>query len=349
MNHQHNANAIFTPLNRLPLELQKPRLRHEVLQQIHSDPQTSLAFQQLEPEAQEALIQFCIGNRGLKITYDPFFHRIFDPERYPERLNQLLSSILKQSVKVIKILPREGIRLTENASLVIMDILVETSDGSLINVEIQKSGYLFPVQRSFCYGADMLARQYATLRATKKESFSYKDMRPVYVIVFMENSPSIFSKYPDTFIHRSVFTFDTGIHLENLLNFIYIPLDIFRNMPHNNIEELEAWLYFLSSDEPRHIQQIAEKYPFFQELYQEIINFRYEPKELINMYSEALAIMDRNTINLMIDEMKEEMEQLNVVKTQLTNKNAQLSDENAQLSDENAQLKALLAKHNIQY
>lgn len=303
MPKNNNENLIFTPLDNLPHELSSPRLREEVLMQIHEDPETLLHFARLNVEQQEALLQFCMGNRGLKITYDPFFHKIFNPEEHPDRLNKLLSSILKQPVKVIKVLPREGIRLTESSSLVVMDILVEAEDGSLINVEIQKYGYYFPIQRSFCYGADLLVRQYSRLRDEKKDSFS----------------------------------FDSGLPLGNLLNFIYIPLDIFHNIPHNEIRELDAWLYFLSSDEPSHIQQIVEKYPFFQELYQEIINYRYHPKELIHMYSEALSIMDRNTVNLMIDEMKQELEQL-------TNLKDLISNENARMAAEITALKAQLAE-----
>lgn len=187
------------------------------------------------------------------------------------------------------------------------------SDGSLVNVEIQRHGYYFPLERSFCYGADLLVRQYAHLRDELGKDFSYKRMRPVCVIVLMENSPSEFHAYPNTFLHRSHFGFNSGLDLNNLLNFIYIPLDIFCQMPHNDIGELEAWLYFLGSDNPLHIQRIIEKYPFFKEYYQEIINFRYQPKELITMFSEALAIMDKNTINLMIDDMKMQVQELNEI------------------------------------
>ncbi len=352
MSKRNIENLIFTPLNHLPRDLRSPRLHEEVLAQIHGDPEVSLNFSQLNTEQQEALIQFCMGNRGLKITYDPFFQKIFNPETHPDRLNRLLSSILKQPAKVIKILPREGIRLSENASLIIMDILVELDDGSLINVEIQKYGYLFPMQRSFCYGADLLVRQYAKLRASRGKAFTYKDMRPVYVIVLMDESPADFAKHPNTFIHHSNFSFDTGLSLGNLLNFIYISLDIFRNIPHNNIEELDAWLLFLSSDDPHHIHQVVEKYPFFQELYKEIINFRYHPKELITMYSEALAIMDRNTVNLMIDEMKQELEQLEKEKAQIiadmdiliANKDAAIADKDATIADKDATIAALKAQ-----
>ncbi len=41
-----------------------------------------------------------------------------------------------------------------------MDIVVELEDGSIANVEAQKIGYAFPGQRSACYSADLLLRQY---------------------------------------------------------------------------------------------------------------------------------------------------------------------------------------------
>ena len=86
-----------------------------------------------------------------------------------------------------------------------------------------------------------------------------------------------------------------------------LPIYIFRAMPHNKLKELDAWLYFLGSDDPKDMQRIVQKYPFFQELYQDIIRFRYQPKEVISMYSEALAIMDKNTVEYMIDEMRAEI------------------------------------------
>ena len=343
MHYTQNFNSIFTPQSSLPKDLQKPRLRAEVMEQIYNDPDALFHFNQLEPDAQNALIEFCMGNRGLKITYDPFFHQIFHLEKHPERLNRLLSSILEQKVTVEQVLPREGIRLSEKSSLVIMDILVKLADGSLVNVEIQKYGYYFPMQRSFCYGADLLVRQYAQLRDALGKKFTYSSLQPVYVIVLMDNSPEEFSRYPTTFIHHSEFRFKSGLSLGNLLNFIYIPLDIFRNMPHNELGELEAWLYFLSSDNPLHIQRIVEKYPFFAELYQDIIQFRYHPKELITMYSEALAILDENTANLMIDDMKQKLVDKDAT---IAAKDAELSAKNAELAEKDALIAQLLQEKN---
>ena len=134
----HAASMIFSPSQLLSSISAKPRELLEVMQQIYADPETLNLFQSLSKAEQEALIQFCMGNRNLNITYDPFFRNIFNPERHPERLDRFLSAILGQTVKVRTVLPREGIRLSAESSLMIMDVLVELLDGSLINVEMQK-------------------------------------------------------------------------------------------------------------------------------------------------------------------------------------------------------------------
>ena len=342
MHYERLAEAIFFPRRNLPEDLKDVPTQEKIMEQIRSDTYTYSQFVKMPLEAQRRLVEFCMGNRNLKITYEPFFQHIFNPELHPERLTLLLSAILKQKVKIIHVMPREGKRLSHDSSLVIMDILVELEDGSYVNVEIQKFGYYFPMQRSFCYGADMLVRQYAKLKEDLGDRFTYRHMRPVFVIVIMENSPKEFSEFPDDYIHRSIVQFDTGLKLGNLMNLIYIPLDIFRNMPHNEIGELEAWLYFLGSDEPKDINRIIEKYPFFEELYQEIVYFRYHPKELVGMYSEALAILDRNTVEFMLDDMKKEADDLRVdlnkQEARVAEMNAELSQMETELSEKDAEL-----------
>lgn len=335
MYSNHVSSMIFTPVKPLPEILGEPRLRQGILDQIYASPEAQLRFEQLTAPEREALIDFCMGNRSLKITYDPFFRNIMHPVKHPDRLNKFLSQVLQQKVTVKGILPREGVRLSNESSLMIMDLLVELEDGSLINVEIQKVGYAFPIERTFCYGADLLVRQYDRIHALLGENFTYKNMRPVYIIVLMETSPAVFKNYAETYIHRSTFRLDSGLTIDNLMNFIYIPLDIFLEMPHNELTELEAWLYFLGSDNPLHIQRIIEKYPFFKELYRDIIDFRYHPEELIHMFSETLLVADRNTVKLMIDELRQ---QLSEKDTALSEKDAALSEKDAALSEKDAAL-----------
>ncbi len=132
-----------------------------------------------------------------------------------------------------------------------------------------------------------------------------------FCIVIMENSSAEFKAFPDSYIHRGEWKFDTGLKMNLLQEFYFIPLDIFLetkdNKSKNTIRnELEAWLYFIGSDKPEHICKVLQRYPKFEELYRDIEYFRYHPEEAINMFSEALRIMDENTATYMIAE-KERM------------------------------------------
>lgn len=107
------------------------------------------------------------------------------------------------------------------------------------------------------------------------------------------------------------------------------PSEVPFTIVHNIDNKLQAWLTFFSSDEPADILKLINAYPEFCELYQEIAEFRTKPDELIYMYSEALAIADRNTIRLMIDDMQQELadlaEQVKIKKAELAVKENELT------------------------
>ncbi len=91
------------------------------------------------------LIDFCIGKQGLKITYDPVFRKIFNPTLHPDRLESFLSSILGYTVRIVKIIPREGTQLNEQTSFVIMDVLVRRN-FILIKINISTDALLHLTQ-----------------------------------------------------------------------------------------------------------------------------------------------------------------------------------------------------------
>lgn len=145
------------------------RSRVEVLNEIHSRPNLSAAFYSWKKKYQEDFLDFCTGVRGVKLLYDSFFKEIINPEYTPERLEEFLSLILQQRVKLRTVLPNDSSRIADESSLLILDILVELEDGSLANLEVQKVGYKFPGQRSACYSADLLLRQYKRVRSQRKK------------------------------------------------------------------------------------------------------------------------------------------------------------------------------------
>jgi hypothetical protein len=339
-----SSNSFFNPLSRSDV-FGTPLTEAEALSSLRKNPlvyQTFLAFD--EPYRTE-LLRFIMGEESLPVTYDSVFQKIFDPYLHPERVEGLLSSILGQPIHIVEILQREGKSLSVDSSLIIMDIVTQLADGSYLDVEMQKVGYAFPGERTSCYASDLILRQYDRLKKLKGRAFSYQDMKPVHIIVLMETSAGVFRAAAPYYMHRRQVSYDSGVNMAELTEIIYISLDTFRNVVQNVTDNpLHAWLTFLSATNPRTILELIGKYPDFLPMYQEIAAFRTNPEELITMFSEALAIMDRNTERYMVEEAHKEIEELNAEKDRMNAENAKLSDENADLNAEIIQLKAQIQK-----
>ena len=320
----------------------EPKMRDEVLQEIRKNYRTYQKFLHMPFSYQEKLLDFLWGKRGLEIVYDPFFQHIFHPKQHPERLESFLSEYLGNPAKIKQVLPREGIHLTEKGPFVVMDIIVELSDGSIMDVEMQKRGYDFPGERSNCYVADMVMRQYNRTRTNLENNFHYKHMRPVYLIILMEHSPEQFQKATPVYIHHRNITYDSGIQLNDLENISYISLDTFHETVQTISTKLEAWLTFLSSDDPEKIIQLVSAYPEFAEYYKEVAMFRENTDNLIGTFSEALKIMDHNATMYMIDEMQKEInekkQELNEKKQELNEKKQELDEKNQELDEQRQEL-----------
>ena len=82
--------------------------------------------------------------------YDAFAKEVLNPETTPEGLDEFLSLLLGQKVRVVQALFDDNTRIADENSLLVTDIVVRLEDGSLANLEIQKIGYLFPGQCSAC-------------------------------------------------------------------------------------------------------------------------------------------------------------------------------------------------------
>ncbi len=307
--------------------------KEEIISMLKKRPKAWSRFSNFKPDQQDEVLQFMMGNRGLKILYNNFFLNIFNPQDNPRRLESLLSALLGTKIKIKATLPREGIQLAEKGSFVIMDILVELEDGTLFNLEIQKVGYAFPGQRTSCYISDLIMRQYNRLHGTsdKDHPFNYREMKPVHILVLMEESSSNFSKVAPHYVHTKQITYSSGADVTDLEKVTYISLDTFRDVVQNNIDsDLHAWLTFLCSDDPDAILRLIDAYPEFIPIYQDIARFRSDPEEVVNMYSEALRELDHNTEVYMVEEARRELADLT---KKLDDKNLELDDKNRKLDD----------------
>ena len=289
------------------------KARCEVQEELRQNPELFREFMQWSDRWKEEFLEFCMGVRGMNITYDPVFKKIFNPEEHPERLTEFLSLCLGKKLEIVQVLPNESRRLTEEGSLLVMDILVKLETGALVNIEIQRLGYLFPGERCACYSSDLVMRQYVQVKNQKREEgkrFSYKDIKNVYTIVLIQKSTSEFQAVSDQYLHYSRQIFNTGLQLNMIQEYLLIPLDIFQKNNHNINSRLDGWLTFLSSDKPEDIRRLLEAYPEFAGFYREVFQFRYHIKELVRMFSKELSILDANTVQYMIEVQQEELERM---------------------------------------
>ena len=169
----------------------------------------------------------------------------------------------------------------------------------------------------------------------------------------METSTKEFHRFRQDYVHTFAPVSDTGLKLNLLQNYIFVPLDIFRN--HLNallrpaggqpMTEKEAWLAFLSSDDPRIILRILEDYPgIFRPLYDRICTMCQNTKEMMHMFSEELSILDKNTVMMMIEEQQETIEQQ---KQELSKKDETIGQQKQELSQQKQELSQ--QKQEIEY
>ena len=124
--------------------------REEILKRINEEDHLKKTYYSWKEEERKEFLEMCTGARGVKMLYDGFFKEVMNPEYAPGRLGNFLSEVLGAAVRVKNVLPNDTTRLTDESSLLVLDIVVEFEDGRIANVEVQKIGSLFPGERSAC-------------------------------------------------------------------------------------------------------------------------------------------------------------------------------------------------------
>ena len=337
-----NYNHASQPANGSPIDIHQlfpARTEQECLAELRKHPRSYFAYQNMSPEWKNRFLGFMEGTKTLPLTYDPFFKKLFNPDIYPERLSSLISSIIGTRVTVQCILSNEDSMLP-STSLLLLDILVQLEDGSIANVEIQKIPYAFPGERMSCYSSDlMMLRQYTRVKSLKGNAFTYKDLKTVYTIVIYEKSPDAYltDALSDIYLHHGRTVFDTGIELKLLQEFYVVALDVFCESKYaKDINELNAWLSLLTAQSVDDLAALVSDYPWMEAICKDMSEYMYDPEEVITMFSEALRMLDENTVHYMIDELQKEREEAV----------AALSEKDAALSEKDAEIAAVLSEKN---
>lgn len=134
---------------------------------------------------------------------------------------------------------------------------------------------------------------------------------------------------------------DTGIPIELLQKYCFIPLDIFMKHFHNKgiQNDLDAWLAFLSIDDPELIVTLLSQYPKFRYMYADVYELCRNTEDIMGLFSKELQILDENTVDYMIDEMQATIDELkrNNQELQTSNQDLQTSNQELQTSNQDLQ------------
>ncbi len=314
--------------------------RKQIIEAIKQNPEMASKLSNLAPQWKKWFEAYAEGKATLPFTYDLFFKYIFDPINKKERLERFIAEILGCEKVTIKcVFPVEGRSFNLEGRLPILDIIVELSDGSLVNVEIQKISYLFPAERMSCYSSDLVIRQYLRKKNLDEKGFVFKDMSKVYTIVIYENAPEEFRKDTKNYRHYGKTTFDTGVKIELLQEYCIIVLDIFKKYHYNEDTKLNGWLSFLTTETVEEAEELVVRYPWLAGVYNDAMELELDKEVMSNMFSEALYEIDRNTTKYMIDLLKEENAAVKQEAAAIKEENQEKSDRIAELEKYIKQLK----------
>ena len=83
-------------------------------------------------------------------------------------------------------------------------------------------------------------------------------------------------------------------------------------------------------------EHLVEEYPWLEEIYREIAMLRQNPGEVLAMFSEALRILDENTVKYMMEELQKKVEEQDAV---INKQDAVINKKDAEIEELKRQLK----------
>lgn len=126
--------------------------------------------------------------------------------------------------------------------------------------------------------------------------------------------------------------------MELLQEYCLTTLDVFRKSAYpKDRNEQTGWLSLLAVENVEEAEVLLLDYPWLGEIYRDMEEYLHNPKEVLDMFSEALRIMDRNTVQYMIEEQQKELEKK---QKELEEKNFEIEQQRVEIE----RLKKLLEK-----
>ena len=200
-------------------------------------------------------------NNDNPILNDYVFKQVFGKQENERILISFLNAMLNgdYNIKSAKVINTEIPRFSEESKTILLDVQVQTDDGSYIDIEVQRSYKPDLIDRMFVYGANMITRY-----SEKSTGFNNTKCIAIWILDCNMTDFKMFGNDPiiGEFNFRSMIDGSKYLPLEGLK--IY-PIELRKGTDIENISSYkETWINFLktSNDEskPEEIEEIHEAY-----------------------------------------------------------------------------------------
>ena len=186
----------------------------------------------------------------LRIKDDIMFKAFFSRKENEECLQEFISCILKEKVKIKKVEHDARLeQLAKEDKYGILDIDVTLEDGKEINIEMQLKNYNNMEERTTFYASKKITSQ-------KNIGKYYEGLKKVVIIAILDYD---FTKLPE-YITKTVRVAEKHREYEinNVVEYYYIELSKFRKENPDMKEKLNQWLAFIDG-ERRELIEMAKK------------------------------------------------------------------------------------------
>jgi len=225
------------------------------------------------------------------------FKRLFGQEFSKDLLISFLNDLFEGEfhVKDVTFKDKEQLADTKDLRGCIYDVYCKTDDDKHFIVEMQNKWTVNFVNRTLCYASKAITNQRE--KEKTKESPSFYELVPVYVISFMNFVPREADEVQQFKTDVMLREKNSEVSFTDKLRFIYLNLPLFNKKAEECVTDFEKWIYVL-----KHMATL-DRIPFetqkriFKRL-AEVADCRCLSKEEMEKYEESQNVVDNYNLGM---------------------------------------------------
>lgn len=284
-------------MNALPdLLLGELYSQDEAKQRLTKDYILKAQFSAFGKEYQKILLEFEKGIKPLPMYLDGFFDYCIGNPSNMDTTSILLSDILGCKVTITEQLD-DVINVTDKLNYYTVRYAIKFENESMADLVLMKMDFTPSEEMLECIQANNTISQYNRLKQIKGSHFRFDLLRPCYTVIFTEKSLQNVKKQDkinDFCVWHDNKTFSQGApSLSHLIMLSYE--DYLRSKGKKN-SNLDAWMTFLTSNDPSDALQLATIFPHFAEIYKRASLLRNDTPNLINLMANSIRHREHNDL-----------------------------------------------------